>query len=885
MNAPDGLLELMAQAGIVGRGGASFPTHLKWKRVKELVAAQVYVVCNASEGEPGVHKDGYLLEHCPEKVIEGMTVALDFLGASEAYFNINERYFKLYGGRLEALAKELGGPRGYRFHLFVEKPSYIGGETGALLNAIEGGRTQPRLSPPSPSLTGIHGVPALVDNVETFYDIARLVEGSFRPTRLITVTGPVPHPGVYELDRDVTVTAALDATGNHPDFAYFTQVGGSASGEVISSEQADTYVVTGCGAIEVYRASTPAFDVLKRWIDFYAAESCGKCAPCREGTAQLYDAMNQRSAASPLPWGLIQQVAWQMKTSSFCDLGKSLPIPVETYMKNILAMDVRLTVDGRELLAGRGKTVLQVLLDNGIDISHVCYHEDFPVEANCRTCMVRVVNPGQARGIKAGDFEPACTLSAADGMEIDTASLAATRLRDANYDALLSRQPGRLPLESSEPREALLRMGPSIEIDPAACVACNLCVKACAATGIGYLELHGKGTDNHVVPTQDPAVQCVYCGQCTLHCPVGAAREQSQVEAVKAVLADRDAITIVQMAPAVRVSLGELFGLAPGLNLEKQINAAFRRLGFTKVFDVNWGADITTMVEAEELVERLRTGHHLPMFTSCCPAWVRYVETSWPQYIPNLTTSRSPQIHAGAAYKTWWAEREGIDPRRITVVSVMPCTSKKHEADLDKLRVDGLKPVDYVLTTRELGVLIHEKGLDLASLPAEDPDDLANYSGAAALYGAAGGVMVAALRTAERLVTGQDLRVDFEEVRGTPGMKKAAVCVGGAELKVAVVNSLTRAKEVLQEIERDPTAYHYVEFMACSGGCVGGGGQPQPSSARVIRQRREGLYRIDAAKPVRLAHRNPSAVAFLEYCRSLDHERMGKLLHTTYGAT
>jgi iron-only hydrogenase group A len=883
MNAPKGLLEQMAEAGIVGRGGASFPTHLKWKRLKEMLAPQVYVVCNASEGEPGVLKDGYLLEHSPEMVIEGMMVALDFLGAHEAYFNINAHYHERYGRRLEELARVLGETKGYTFHMFVEHPSYIGGETGALLNAIEGGRTQPRAKKPSPSLAGIHGVPAVVDNVETFYDVARLVSGTFRPTRLVTVTGPVPHPGVYELDREVTVAEALETTGNRPEFAYFAQIGGSASGEVIASEQASTFVVNGCGSIEVYTASTTPFAVLKRWIDFYAAESCGKCGPCREGTFQLREAMSRLTASSPLPWGLIQKTAWLMKIGSFCELGRALYVPIESYMRNVLGMNLTLTVDGRPILAAHGKTVLQVMLDNDLAIPHVCYHEDFTAEANCRTCMIRVLAPGSARGVRAGDFETACSLDAADGMEIDTGSPAASSVRTDNYQALLGRQPPGGPF-SNVTGGSVLRMGPSIEIDPDACVACNLCVKACAAAGVGYLTLQGKGADNRVAPTTDPTAQCVYCGQCSLQCPVGAIREQSHLQAVKSALSDPKSVVVVQMAPAVRVSLGELFGLPVGVNLEKQINAAFRRLGFDKVFDVNWGADVTTVVEAEELVERIKSGHGLPMFTSCCPAWVRYVETACPEFIPNLTTSRSPQIHAGAAYKTWWADREHVDPQRIVVVSIMPCTSKKLEAELEKLSIDGHRPVDYVLTTRELGALIQERGIDLANLPPEDGDDLADYSGAASLYGASGGVMEAALRTAAWLLEGKDLdQLEFHSVRGGSNLKKASVVVAGATLNVAVVSSLASAKTVLEEIRQNPNAYAYVEFMACPGGCLGGGGQPRPSSSRIVSQRRTGLYRIDASMPQRLAHHNASAAAFLEYCRSQGEEREHELLHTTYG--
>jgi len=880
VNAPEGLLDAMAAAGIVGRGGAGFPTHQKWKRLKDMAAPKLYVVCNASEGEPGVRKDGYLLEHFPRDVLEGMTVAMDFLGAREAYFNINARYYERYGARLEQLAREVG--RDFTFHMFIEKPSYIGGETGALLNAIEGGRTQPRLSPPSPSLAGIHGVPVLLDNVETFYDVARLVDGTFRPTRWITVTGPVPYPGVYELSRDITAKAALEATGNLPDFEYFVQVGGSASGEVISSAQAETSVVTGCGAIEVYRASTPVFDMLKRWVDFYNAESCGKCAPCREGTRQLSLAMSRLTAASPLPWGLIQRTMWQMKTSSFCDLGRSMPIAVESYMKNILGMNVNLKIDGRDLLAVKGKTILQVMLDNDLDIDHVCYHESFTVEANCRTCMVRVVAPGAARGVRAGDVEPSCALVAADGMEIDTESPAIANLRRANKESLLARQ-GLEPVP--EALAPLFRMGPAIEVDPNACVACNVCVKACLASDVGYLRLQGKGADNRVARTDDSTVQCVFCGQCSLYCPVGAIREQSQVEAVKDALRDSSNVVIAQMAPAVRVSLGELFGMPVGTNLEKQINAAFRKLGFARVFDVNWGADVTTIIEAEELVERIREKTHLPMFSSCCPAWVKYMETKWPQFIPNMTTARSPQIHAGVAYKTWWAEREGIDPRRVVVVSIMPCTSKKYEASLEKFRIDGLDPVDFVLTTRELGRLIQEQGIDLEALEPQEADSLAEHSGAAALFGGSGGVTEAALRTTAWMLLGKDLAdVEFREVRGMAGVKKTQVKLGDVVLNLAVVSTLARAKMILEELQRNPAAYDYVEFMACPGGCLGGGGQPKTSSVRVIRQRMEGLYGIDAVKTLRLAHRNASAQAFLDYCRAQGEHRFHELLHTTYSA-
>lgn len=336
------LLVELAKAGIVGRGGAAFPTHLKWLRLKELGTPVGYVVCNASEGELNVHKDAYILDHFPEKVIAGMIIAMDFLDTTEAYFNINQTYFDTYGPRLKAITDKIEQDHGWKFHYFIETPpSYIGGETGALLNAIEGKRCQPRLSPPSPSITGIHGKPVLVNNVETYYDVARVVEGSFEPTRHITIVGPIPHPGVYTLNSDMTVLEALNHTGNLPSNPYFLQVGGSASGEVITSLQAETQKITGCGTVEVFGADATPYDVLYRWFEFYEHESCGKCTPCREGTHQLLNLLKSMKFGDPIPWEKIKPIIHTMKCTSFCDLGKSLPTPVETYMKNILNMEVK----------------------------------------------------------------------------------------------------------------------------------------------------------------------------------------------------------------------------------------------------------------------------------------------------------------------------------------------------------------------------------------------------------------------------------------------------------------------------------------------------------------------------------------------------------------
>lgn len=334
------LLKKLEDAGIVGRGGAAFPAHLKWLRLKELGTPVGYVVCNASEGELNVHKDAYILEHFPEMVVAGMVAAMEFLEVREAYFNINERYFERFGKKLQEITSSISNEKNLKFHFFIEKPSYIGGETGALLNAIEGKRTQPRLSPPSPSITGIYGKPVLLNNVETFYDVARVVKGTFEPTRFITMVGPIKNPGVFCVNRDLTVTQALEVTVNIPEYDYFIQVGGSASGEVISKGQAATHPISGCGTVEVFGTDAKPFDVLMRWFEFYAKESCGKCTPCREGTFYLYHLLKDLEYGEEIPWKHILPVIKTMKESSFCDLGKSLPIPVESYMKNILGMEV-----------------------------------------------------------------------------------------------------------------------------------------------------------------------------------------------------------------------------------------------------------------------------------------------------------------------------------------------------------------------------------------------------------------------------------------------------------------------------------------------------------------------------------------------------------------
>lgn len=555
-------------------------------------------------------------------------------------------------------------------------------------------------------------------------------------------------------------------------------------------------------------------------------------------------------------------------------------------------------INGTEYEAEAHENVLQVAERNGIDIPHFCFHEDLPLEANCRACLVQDANTGKV--------VMSCTVPAKDGTRILTTTPEVEKLRRKNLELLLA---GHKKLCTNcqknmhcktaclmehykitgneyvrnRVKEAIHKMGTAAEFDPNLCIACNKCIKACEHIGIGFLQLKGKASETRVGYNEDPKVDCIYCGQCTVVCPVNAIREQSHIEQVEAALKDKSKIVIAQTAPSVRASIGEEFGMPYGQDITGKLFTAYRKLGFDKVFDVNMGADITTMVEAEELVERIHSGEGLPMFTSCCPGWVKYVEFYHPELIPNLTTARSPQIHSGGAYKTWWAKKAGVDPKDIVVVSIMPCTSKKYETTHEKLKIDGLKPVDFSLTTREIARLIRKHKIDFANLQPSEVDLAGTYSGAAVVYGASGGVMESALRTAYFMVTGQEFeKIDFTEVRGIKGFKKANIKIGDLTLKVAVVATAKNVQYLLRELKKNPHAFDYVEVMACPGGCLGGGGQPNPSSMRIIKERIKGIYGIDKKMQMRRAHENPVVKEFFEYADKLPKKERDAILYTNF---
>jgi NADP-reducing hydrogenase subunit HndD len=561
---------------------------------------------------------------------------------------------------------------------------------------------------------------------------------------------------------------------------------------------------------------------------------------------------------------------------------------------------IKIKINGKAFSCLPGQTIMAVAKENGIFIPGLCGHPDFPVKANCRVCVVEI------KGRRT--LATSCSVLAEEGMEVLTDNERVARSRNLNIELIFAEHIEKCPTCTWNSNCALLdlarrykinikrftdrkskretfRFANSVELDSSQCIDCRNCVDACTKLQkIDYLKIVGKGANQEIVPTDDHHKDCIYCGQCTLHCPVGSAQEQGHWPEVEKLLAEKKKVLVAQVAPSVRVALGEEFGMPYGQVVTEEMATALRQLGFDHVFDVNFSADVTTMVEAAELLERVANGGTMPMFTSCCPAWVKYVEFYHPELIPNLTTSRSPQIHGGGVVKTFWADRMGINPKDIVVVSIMPCTAKKFEASREEMRVDGNLPVDYVLTTRELAYLIKRKKIDFAKIkPSKMDSPMGEHSGAAVIYGGSGGVMESALRTAQCLASDGKgklarSRVEFKEVRGLAGIKEATVDVAGTKVRIAVVNGIGNIAPVIEKLQD----YDYIEVMACPGGCIGGGGEPIPTTPEIRRMRMEALYKLDKSKKIRKAHENQGVVEVLNWLKEQGHKTEHGILHTTY---
>lgn len=562
---------------------------------------------------------------------------------------------------------------------------------------------------------------------------------------------------------------------------------------------------------------------------------------------------------------------------------------------------IKIKIDGREYFGQEGQTILDLAKNNNIYIPALCHHPDLDIKANCRVCVVEI------KGCQK--LVTSCSTKIVEGLEVFTNSKKVQIARDTNlklifsehiekcvnctlrFDCTLLNLARRYNINIAsfldrKGNRQTYKFSKAVEIDGSQCIDCRNCVDVCAnVQKIAYLEIKGKGSKQEIVPTKNKKIDCIYCGQCTLCCPAASAQEQQDWLEIEEILKNKKNKTLVAViAPSTRMTIGEEFGLPYGQNNSGRMVSALKKLGFDTVVDVNFAADVTTLVEAQELLERVSDKKAvLPMITSCCPAWVKYLEFYRPDLIPHLTTSRSPQIHLGGIIKTYWAQQKNIKPEDIVVVSIMPCTAKKFEITRSELNIKKLKPVDKVLTVRELAFMIKKAKIDFKSLKPTKSNDLINDGSSAGLiYGASGGVMESALRTANFMICGSSKgkicrsRIEFKAVRGLEGVKESLVDLGGKKLRVAVVNGIGNIKDVLTNIKK----YDYIEVMACPGGCIGGGGQPIPSSREIVAKRTAGIYKEDKVGKIRTAHENKGAVEVVKWLKDegLEHQ----ILHTKY---
>ena len=570
---------------------------------------------------------------------------------------------------------------------------------------------------------------------------------------------------------------------------------------------------------------------------------------------------------------------------------------------------INLKIDDKEIQVEEGTTILQAARQASIDIPTLCFLKDINEIGDCRMCIVQVDG---RRG-----FATSCIQKVEEGMVVKTHSKEVIEARKVILDLILSNHQrdcltctrnGNCELqnlavkfnvtgieyEGETNKHQIDDLSPSIVRDFNKCILCRRCVSVCKKVQeIGAIDCINRGFNSCISTVGDNSlndVNCTFCGQCIEACPVGALREKDSIEEAWEKLKDPDTYVIVQTAPAVRVALGDEFGMPIGTNVTGKMVAALKRLGFDKVFDTNTGADFTIMEEGTEFIQRLNENYNLPMITSCSPGWVRYVEANYPENIKYLSSCKSPHEMFGALIKTYYAEKNNIDPEKIYVVSVMPCIAKKYERQRTELKNNGMYDVDCVLTTRELARMIKQANIEFSELENEEFDNpMGEATGAGAIFGVTGGVMEAALRTASEILSGEELEnIDFKQVRGEEGIRRAILKIGERDIKVVVANGLGNAKIIMEEIKSGKADYQFVEIMACPGGCIMGGGQPIKNSkiratVDVRKKRADAMYTIDEKSQIRKSHENPVLKQiYSEYIGVPGGHKAHELFHTTY---
>lgn len=565
---------------------------------------------------------------------------------------------------------------------------------------------------------------------------------------------------------------------------------------------------------------------------------------------------------------------------------------------------VQLTINSIKVNAEEGMTILDAAKSVGIHVPTLCHLKNLTPTGACRMCVVEV--EGQ-RGLI-----PSCAYPVYEGMVVETNSPRVRRARKTIVELLVENHPQDCLVcvrnkncelqDLSEQygvrehryagetkKHAIDVSSPSIERDPAKCILCGRCVRVCnEIQKVGAIDFTNRGFSSIVTTPYNKGInvsECILCGQCILVCPTAALRERSALKEVAYALNDKKKFTIAQVAPAVRASLGEEYNLPMGTNVTGQLVTGLKRLGFDKVFDTNFAADLTIMEEGTELVNRIKNNKKLPMFTSCCPGWIKYIEQNRPEMLEHISSCKSPHEMLGAITKTYYAKKMGLDPKDIFVVSIMPCTVKKFESDRPELSEVLMQDVDAVLTTRELVRYFKMAGIDFSDLPEDKFDNpLGESTGAAVIFGTSGGVMEAALRTAYHILTGNELeKLEFEDIRGLKGIKETSVKIDSMELHIAVVNGIGNVGPVLDEIQNGTSKYDFIEVMACPGGCINGGGQPIHNKPEKVQKRIKALYEIDAEMACRRSHDNEAVkTIYKEFFKEPNSHKSHEILHTTY---
>jgi len=575
-----------------------------------------------------------------------------------------------------------------------------------------------------------------------------------------------------------------------------------------------------------------------------------------------------------------------------------------------MANMINMKINGMDVSVPAGSTILEAARSIGIEVPTLCYLKEINEIGACRICVVEVKG--------ARSLVTACVYPVAEGMEVFTNTEKVRKSRKLTLELILSThdknclscvRSGNCELQKlckefgvdnpdyykgENPRYDFDDSMAHLVRDNNKCILCRRCVAACDAQNISVIGANARGFDTHVSSPFDrdlDCVSCISCGQCIVNCPTGAIVEKDETAKVFKAINDPEKYVVVHTAPSIRVTLGEAFGYKIGTNVQGKMVAALRRLGFDKVFDTDFGADLTIMEEANELIERVKNGGPLPIITSCSPGWVKYCEHYYPDLLQHLSSCKSPQQMQGAIIKSWYAKKIGVDPKDIFVVGIMPCTAKKFENKRDdQSSVDGLPDVDVSLTTRELARMIESAGIHFRHLPEEAFDNpLGESTGAAVIFGATGGVMEAALRTAAETITGQDLKsVEFTEVRGTQGIKEAEYDIGGLKVKVAVASGTKNAQVLMDKLRAGEADYTFIEIMGCPGGCVNGGGQPVQHAVvhnfkdlRALRA--QSLYEADRTMPLRKSHESPAIkTLYGEFLGAPGSHTAHELLHTSY---